>query len=267
MKLLAFLLAAWVPLSLAWGGTIYTPPAGGGGTTPPGPFDWADPAYESGSDQLSSIDPVMWLDASDAGFGGSTAACVRVAASRLLEVDGSTVADCSTGAAGNRVQGVLTAVTAGDFVRYFRVGFRRSVAYGTPSSALAGGAVFVDGASASSAWYGTFAYWGGADTYFYVYGFSHPVAGIGAWDDLAPTSSSDGLIYGGITTFDFALVRSGSTLYSYIAPAGGRLVLAHSWSVSTGAGKVGLRLAVTGGTSDDLSALLMAYRTSLTEVP
>lgn len=228
-----------------------------------GPYDWADPAFEIPGDQLSAIDPTAWSDAGGA-FGGSKTSCVQTVESRLLRVSNAFQSNCSTPQTGDRANGILIAVPSGDFIRAMRIGFRRSVAATVSSSVLTGGAVFVDGTSASAAWYGVHAYWGGTDLSYDVYKLSHSAAA-GAWE----TYSAYTLLKSAYSEmlWDCVLERSGTTLTAYVAAARGQLAPWATWTVSTGAGMVGIRTATLLSTADTLAATLYAYRESLTEVP
>jgi hypothetical protein len=75
------------------------------------------------------------------------------------------------------------------------------------------------------------------------------------------------ILYGGITAFDFCVERSGTDLNIYFCPSRGRFNRLYTvLGVGVGAGLVGLRFECTGGAITQ-SALISAYRESLTSVP
>lgn len=230
---------------------------GASGSSAAGPWDWADPFYESGGDQLAAVDPNLWTDAS--AIGGATACTLTQVQSRIMRVD--------TSGAGNRVQGALIAVGAGDFVRLLRLGFQRNVSALASSSVVLGGPAFVDGADVSTAsWYGGGIYWGGTDYANSGYTFDN-TSGAARWESY--DGGTYGVIWGTLPSCacDCAFVRVGTTLTLYWADMRGQLNAVRSWTVSAGAGYVGVRASVLLGSADNVNILVYAYRESLSSLP
>lgn len=222
------------------------------------PIDWADPVYEATGDQLTTVTPGLWTDAST--IGGSTASVLTQVDSRYMLVD-------TSGGSGNRAQGVLISVPTGNFIRAMRLGFRRSVVGGATSNTLCAGPVFVDGTDvATSPWYGIAAYWG-VQNDFSMSGYAFQnIVGVnlfntydGSYAALWATEY--------ITQCDALIQRVGTTLTIWWGPIRGQMNSVKSWTVGTGAGLVGVRTEVLSGSADSVNVLMYAYRVSLASVP
>lgn len=230
---------------------------GAAGSGAAGPWDWADPFYEVAGDQLSAVDPALWTDPST--IGGLTAATYTQPQSRIMRID--------TSGAGDRAQGALIAVPAGDFVRCMRLGFQRNVLSTAASSVLVAGPVYVDGADVGNkSWCGPGVYWLGGDFSNQGYVFDN-AAGANRWENYDP--GTFGSVWGGkyIVECDCAIVRSGVFVSFYWGTVRGQLNKMKTWTMSAAAGYVGVRCQVLAGSPDRVDALIYAYRASLTEVP
>ena len=232
--------------------------AQGAGASASNPLDWADPANAVAGDQLTVVDPALWTDAST--IGGSTASTLTAVGSRYMRV-------VTSGGSGNRAQGALIAVPAGDFIRAMRIGFRRSVLGGIASNTLNAGPVFVDGANVGSAsWYGPASYWGSQND-FAMSGYAlQNEAGANRWEtydgSYASLWTNENLIQ-----WDVIIARVGTTLTIYWGPQRGQMNSVKSWTVSAGAGLVGVRTEVMSGSPDSVDVFVYAYRVSLAAVP
>lgn len=267
MKLLAAALACIIAVlpgvGLATEGTYYVAPSSGG-TSGAYPYDWALPYYAGAGDELSGITLANWADAGGA-FGGATTVCVAAATEGGgLVMNSHLASDCSTShGSTNRAVGVLHAVDAGDFVRLFRVRAIASADVPSTASAISLGVVFVDGTTAAAAWYGAHTYSSAALESLPMYEYHH-TAGAGAWDATSFTSLGFSVPYADLQ--DWALVRSGTSLRAYIGNRGG-WVPVYTWTVTAGAGKVGVDVRTFGGVADYFTVHLDAFRASLTGLP
>lgn len=252
---------------LAGAEVTYVPPAGGAQSVTL-PYDWADPSAETGSDELSAINQSNWTDAS--AHGGTTSACITTVDSRLLRLDSRTATNCSTPTTGNRAQGLLHTIGSGNFTAILRVSFARDVTLATVSYVVTESVVFVDGADVSTAsWYGLGAYLG-TEQVSNLYAFWNDATETPRFDTYDIGNSSYTLLGTNVDWSDgadVALVRSGTTLTAYIARPGGGFLLAKTWTVTTGAGYVGIRTQNLLNESDNAIMTLKAFRTSLTTLP
>lgn len=223
-------------------------PAGADGLSAP---DWA--AHEDGVPVIGD-----WFSASTVGgatgvYKESRELGVRMRTDKA--VNGTTDTD------GNRVQGLLHAVSAGDFIVGIRVAFD---AVNTPItdaiSTLEGTAVFVDGASAANdSFVGIGNYWTATFMRQAIFRRLQNVAGANRFETATANTivSSPGL---GGGPFDFFFVRTGTSLAGFVGAPGAIPQLAYTWTVSAGAGMLGVRIQHSAGTAVDCMALIQGYR-------
>jgi hypothetical protein len=244
-------------------GRVDTLEEAGGATC--GAYDWADPCYEQGGDDLSSVPAANWPDAEAAGAVNGV--CRDEIASRVLRVRANLDSDCSTDyGTTNRTLGILRSIGVGDF----RVALRYVM---TPTnwddylSVAVAGPIFVDGTDASAdSWYGAGAY----------YTTERVREGTGTLYRLSSNAGANRFetynVYTAVETgvgarVDAVLERSGTTLAVWMGPTGGPLHSMGTHTVSAGAGLIGLRTQTALGTNSELDLTLVAYRTGLSEVP
>jgi hypothetical protein len=231
-------------------------------------YDWASPEYEAAGDLLSAVATGDFTDI--ASYGGATsvykAACCDSEAVRMrtdLQSDGSTAAS------GNRAQGLVRSVASGDFVigvrfSLFRVGQRADAS----SSVVLGGPVFVDGTDASAdSWYGAMLYYSGSGEMAPALYQVQNESGSSRFETYDGSYALLGTLYNLVGAFDGIYERSGTSLKLHLCTARGQPMQVGSWTVSTGAGLMGLRIQHAGGTGDNLQGNIRAYRKSLTAVP
>lgn len=242
------------------------------GPAGPAGADGADGA--DGTDGTSAPDWVTdvplvaeWTTAS--AYGAATSVHKRA---RELGVQMATnkAQDGTTDTDGNRVQGLLRAVAAGDFVLGMRVAFNRPGVYvDTTSTAIAALVVFVDGTDVDTAsWYGVGNYYSGV-------GFTSPTlyrfkneSGANRFETYdSGFAAVLAAAAHGAGPYDVFFVRTGTTLDTYVGPAGGVPQLVSSSTVTGGAGLFGLRMEFQIGVGHDMTALIMGYSDELEEVP
>ncbi len=233
--------------------------------TAAGPFDFM---------AASATQPFTLADWQDAGSvgGGTTVTRTLIGGGRGIVMDAAhdAAGDAITGL---RSQGLLRNVAAGDFCHGFRMYLFTDVEIAqTLGDTVAFGAAYVDGLNAGTAsWYGvTLSYahggvWPPLNPVFYR---ESSTAGSGRWD----TTSSSTLMYSTpwyyAVQFDAWLVRSGTSLTAYIARPGDPPQLFHTWTVSAGAGMVGLRFQVSAAFSNNPYYVgLLAHSGSETATP
>lgn len=241
-------------------GATYTPPGGGSAQTLAP--DWA-------ADSDAAVVAGDWVSASTLGAATGVYKATRTLGLRMRTdkaVDGATDTD------GDRVQGLLHAAAAGDWVIGLRVSFDRpGVLVADASTALAGMLVFVDGTGATAAddssWYGIGNYWSGV-------GFTQPsllrfsnTAGASRFETYGAFATLLNAPGVGAGPYDVFFVRTGTALDIYMGPIGGAPALVHTYTVTAGAGYIGLRIQHQLGVAHDLMATIMAYRDDLAEVP
>lgn len=196
----------------------------------------------------ATIDPADWVDADD--IGGATSVDKESAeGGRFLGMATNRLTG-GGGVSGNRAQGLLTAVAGGDFLVEVPMGFSTtSLSDAVIACSLYTGAVFVDGADLDTAnWYGlaqrwSFAAIGTSISTFHV--MANTAGGAGKWAAWTTATAVAGLgaNFGGLQLVMW-LGRSGTTLTAYISRMGGIPVPVATWTVSAGAGYVGVRAAV-----------------------
>lgn len=184
-----------------------------------------------------------WADAGAVG-GSTTVTRSLLASNRVLAIQPKLLANGST-ATGSRAQGALLSVGSGDFVHGFRLYVYNPGKLGDEAAGdtFEAGAAFVDGADASTAsWYGIVCEWPGGSTWKAaptIYEMSN-TAGANRWDTFATYTSYGALFVQG-TTYDLWLQRSGTTLTAFYAEIGCMPIRVKTWTVSAGAGMVGIR--------------------------
>lgn len=205
--------------------------------------------------------PADWTDA----FAlGSLVSVFKEAVTLGVRMRTDKASDGTTDTDGNRVQGLLRSVPAGDFVVGLRFCLDRpGVAIGDTSTVVQGGPVFVDGEDAGdSSWYALQNYWSTA-------AWNNPTLYRMEEEDGADRFDSAAYAFGailnapalGVTPYDAFIQRSGTTLKMYLCPAGDVPQLAYTWTVTAGAGLVGLRLQHQSGVAHDLMAVIQAFDT------
>lgn len=178
-------------------------------------------------------------------------------------------ADGATDTDGNRVQGLVRSIAGGDFVVGMRLSFDRpGVTADTTSTAIKAAAVFVDGADVSTAaWYGVGNYYSGVTLLSpSVLRFANE-AGADRFESYAAFATILNAPGVGVGPYDVFLVRSGTTLTFYMGLAGGVPQAIYSWTVTAGAGLIGLRVAHQADVAHDLMPVILAYRDDFAEVP
>lgn len=230
-------------------------------------WDWASPEYEQAGDSLSDVALADWPDAATAGAVSSV--CRVDVLSRVIRLSARYQSDCSTDyTTTNRSMGILRSIAAGDF----RVGMRYlvarpGVAIAATSSILVGGPVFVDGADPDTAsWYGVAYYLSGSTTRTAdIYSFKNE-AGAHRFDayDGGYALQSGGISW---TEVDVFLERIGTTLNVYMGPVRSPGWLYGTFTVTAGAGLIGLRSQVLNNATDELDLTLTAYRAGLASLP
>lgn len=224
---------------------------------------------DDGADGLSAPDWAAHADAAPVigdWFSASTigAATGVYKESRELGIRMRTdkAADGVTDTDGDRVQGLLHAVDAGNFIVGIRVAFDATATPITDAiSTLEGTVVFVDGDSvADDSFVGMGHYW--TATYMRsptTFRRLQNVAGANRFETGTANTLVSSPAWGG-GVFDFFFVRSGTDLRGYVGAPGAIPQLAYTWTVSAGAGQLGVRIQHSAGTPVDLMAVIQAYR-------
>jgi hypothetical protein len=173
-------------------------------------------------------------------------------------------ADGSTDTNGNRVQGLVQAVGAGDFIVAMRVSAAvLDVLTTTALTTVEWSAVYINGTDAATAsWYGAGNYWSTATWLNPVFQHATQTTGANKFDVITRSNVHNaGTVWApGPGPHDVVLARTGTTLNIYFCPPLGSPVLLRTVSVSNVAGYVGLRVAHSSGTSVDLFLTVSAFR-------
>ena len=220
-----------------------------------GSADWAN-----GAPTLAN-----WTDADS--LGGADPVCLQTAQSGAVRMRTGFLADCSTAyGATDRAVGFLRTIAAGDFIVAFRLQFSRpGVARGTGSTALIAGAIFVDGSdAAANSWFGPGVYLTGSTLLNSDHLGFESTAGAARFTTYSAFPAA--LVSPSYPEADYILVRSGTTLTAYVAPARSPGYLIATYTVTAGAGMVGVRSQTLLGTADEIDVAMTAYR-QLTELP
>lgn len=246
---------------------------GGAGTPgPPGPEGPEGPAGPQGAAgqpagfdfmSVNATDTFTLAAWQDAGAVGGATTVQRF----LLDTDRGVACRpnvlANGGAAtGTRAQGLLLNVAAGDFCHGLRVYLQVPArAFNTNlGDTVEFGAVYVDGASASTAsWYGIIAeytagnVWPSTPTIYRM----ESTSGSPRWTTFSAYTSI-GSPWDYAVEMDVWLARSGTTLSAYVARAGEAPQFVYSWTVGTGAGMIGARFQMYAESSAN------AYRLGIT---
>lgn len=165
---------------------------------------------------------------------------------------------------GDRVQGVVKATPAGNFVLGMRVAFHRpGVTVEEATTAIAAAVCFVDGANVSTAsWYSVGLYLSGVGMPgATAYRFAR-ASGASRFEsyDLALTAGVLGAGVMATGPFDVFFVREGTTLSAYMGPVGGAPPLIRTWVVSEDEGSAGVRIAHQLSVAHDMQATIIAWK-------
>ena len=245
------------------GSQLLNLPGGGGGGS--GDTDWA-----AGLSVEVSAD---WTDAGSEGGLITTHLEDRTLGVRIrtdLKSDGVTPV------AGNRVQGAIRAIAGGDF----KVGIRYrldipGVLINANSAVLSGGPVFIDGADlATASWYGVHQYLSSHNLLTAGTLSFQTEAGANRFDATAGQYGFGTIFNGGfggpwmgLTDFDVFIERTGTDLIFYMGAARCAVHKIASWTVTAGAGWIGMRLQVQSGEPNPLQAVIIAYDDTFVEFP
>lgn len=162
---------------------------------------------------------------------------------------------------GNRVQGLLRTIAAGDFEARFRVSWDRTgVAASAGPSAYEASVVFVDnpGDVDAGSHYSVGIYWGGDTLPNGDINRYENTSGANRFESRSFSNLFSTAIFG-TGPVDVFLRRTGTTLAALMCTAGGVPQLMHSWTVSAGAGLVGLRAQHFLAIANDLYMTIHAY--------
>ena len=240
--------------TVAIGGSSYTP-AATAAVASSGSADWAN-----GDPTLAN-----WTDADS--LGGADPVCLQTAQSGAVRMRTGFQADCSTAyGSTDRAVGFLRTIAAGDFIVAFRLQLSRpGVARGAGSTALIVGAIFVDGSDAAAdSWFGPGMYVTGSTLLNSDHLGFESTAGAARFTTYSAFPAA--LASPSYPEADYILVRSGTTLTAYVAPARSPGYLIATYTVTAGAGMVGVRSQVLFSTADEIDVAMTAYR-QLTELP
>ena len=206
--------------------------------------DWADALAAGGPDSV------------DEELGGSGATLVMPL---NRKADG-------TGITGTRAQGLLTGIAAGDFTVGFALAYQAGVGFATAQGiGIYCGPVFVDGTDVSTSdWYSVATYWAevsvasGAT----LYAFDNVGGGGNQFATHTSFATVANAMQPGQTGMTAWLVRSGVTLQAYFGRYGEiPTKVGNSWTVTAGAGLIGLRCQIFSVTAEDVVSLhVMRYR-------
>jgi hypothetical protein len=150
---------------------------------------------------------------------------------------------------------MVRAVASGDFYHSFRIYVTvDAIDVGTTiTDTIDYGVAFIDGDSAADdSWYGLMFELGGAAVMLTepaVYEMSK-TSGSGRWDATPSYALVLGSSFHSSQAWDVWMVRSGTTLTAYYAPPGGAPVRAKQWTVTSGAGYIGLRYQLYTASAD-----------------
>ena len=237
-------------------GSIYTPPTTSGGGAV---GDWAvtTPAVGDFSTSHGLV------------IGGADEGCIEALPSGAPKLRGLLKADCvTTWGATDRTMGMVRAVAGGNFRIAFRLQFSRSdVARATGSTQLLAGPVFVDGTSvAANSWYGAALYL--ASTTLLNSGVMklESTAGVARWETYS-TFTANVLPSPSLPESDWVLERDGTTLNIYTGPARGAGFLVATFTVSAGAGYVGVRSQTLLSDATAVDIAVVGYEEGLTALP
>lgn len=224
----------------------FPPSAGGGASTAAG--DWAEGNVASAGDWASAS---TW-GAATSVYHEATDLGVRM----RTDKDSDGVTDTN----GNRVQGLLRTVSAGNFEARFRVSWDRAAsAAGDGPSAYDGSVVFVDGQDVdASSHYSVGMYWGGDTLQNGDINRYENTAGADRFESRSFANLFSTAIFG-TGPVDVFLRRTGTTLEVLMCSGGGVPNLVYSWTVSADAGLVGLRTQHYLGIATDLYMTIHAY--------